>query len=179
MTKISLLTIFLCGSIPALWSQKPPETLTEFEKKYQRNIRQEYLYGVYIPKDLADAFVQLNRKIDEESRAKFTALPDTIAADKLFFSLGRWIIYNWNFYEGSRFSHYLHNLGIHHPDDMARFVIITYHRNLRRQPLQVKELIEHFQKLREAERLRRLQKGTVLYKEVHKRPKPDSLHNEN
>lgn len=167
MLKKSLLPLcmFLAGVLSA---QKPPETLEEYEKAYQYRIRQEYLYEVYIPKDLTDAFIQLNKLIDEPSKQKFKSLDEEEATSRLFFSLGRWISHNWGFYGGSRLSHFLKGLGLSHPDDMARFIILTYHRNLNRQPLDVKPLVEKFQADRRKEQEERREQGTVIHKETRK-----------
>ena len=158
---------FVC--IGVSFGQKPPETKAEFEKAYKWRIRQEYLYGVYIPKDLTDAFIRLNNLIDKEAQQKFQALPEDIAVDKLFFSFGRWITHNWGFYGGSRLSDFIKNIGITHPDDMARFIIITYHRNLNRKSLDVKDLVTGFKEAREKERQSKLEQGTILYEEKRKR----------
>lgn len=150
-------------------AQEFPVTEDQFEKEYQKRIQKEFLNGVYIPKDLADCFVQLNRLTDDASKTKFKNMPEEDAARKLHFSLGRWIIYNWGFYEGSRLSFYLTNLGIGHPDDMAQFIIIAYHRNLNKNKLKVKELIDHYQAKREAEKKKRLQEGEIIHEETRKR----------
>ena len=155
-----LFALVFSGPAPA---QDPPDTPEEYQENYQRRIRKEYLNGVYIPKDLTDAFVTLNALIDEASKAKFKAVSEETAATKLHFSLGRWMIRNWGFYEGSRLSHYIReNLDLYHPDDMARFIIITYHRSLSRRPLAVKELLEAFREKQEREKQRLLEEGTVI-----------------
>ena len=175
MSKISfLIGLFSLISIFCV-AQGPPENETEFEKKYKRNVQKDYLHGVYIPKDLADAFVQLNKKIDTDSKAKFKNAPEELVADKLFFSLGRWIIHNWNFYGGSRFSHYIKNLGIHHPEDMARFVIVAYHRNLNRNSLNIKELLQSFKEKQDKQKQKIFEKGEILHEEKRQRPRPDTL----
>ena len=150
-------------------AQEPPTTEDEFEKEYQSRITKEYLNGVYIPKDLADCFIQLNQLTDDASKIKFKNMTEEEAAHKLHFSLGRWIIHNWGFYEGSRLSLYLKNLGIGHPDDMAQVIIITYHRNLNKNKLNVKELIDHYQAKQELEKEKRKKEGEVIYEETRKR----------
>jgi hypothetical protein len=167
----SLLAFFqvffvLVLTVSAVHGQKPPETLDEYQKSYERRIQKDFLFGVYIPADLGEAFVELNKKIDPESKKKFKNLGEEEAFQKLFFSFGRWITYNWGFYEGSRLSHYLKQIGLHHPDDMARFIIVTYHRHLNKKPLEVKPLIEQIQEDRAQERLERLTEGELLYEEV-------------
>jgi hypothetical protein len=160
------------GTIGAkLKAQKDAEAETDaFEQDYETRIRKEMLYGVYIPKDLADAFQQLNQKTDEDSRKKFRGMSEEDARHKLHFSLGRWIINNWGFYGGSRLSKYLNEIGIFNPDDMARFIILTYHRELNNKPLGVKELVEEFQEVRKVEQEQRLKEGTILHQETRKRP---------
>jgi len=126
-------------------SAQPPVSEEDFDKVYEQRVQQEMLYDVYIPKDLTDAFIQLNKLIEEDSKLKFKNMPEAQAGVKLHFSFGRWIIHNWGFYGGSRFSKYLNTLGLYDPDTMARFVIITYHRNLNRKPLDVKPLLDQFE----------------------------------
>ena len=139
-----------------------------FEKAYQKRISKEYLFGVYIPKDLTDVFIQLNKLIEDKTKGAFKALPEKHAAEKLHFGFGRWMIHNWGFYEGSRLSHFLNELGIYNPDDMASFLIVTYHRNLNKQTLDVKPLIESIvEKRAAAEKDRKLQ-GEIIHEEKRK-----------
>ena len=92
------------------------------------------------------------------------------ASSKLHFSLGRWISHNWGFYEGSRLSHYIKtNLGITYPDDMSRFIIVTYHRNLNRKPLDVKTLMNGYLEKRDSAFQQELQKGTIIEEWTRKR----------
>lgn len=153
--------------VVVLSAQKdPPATLEAFEEEYQKRIRKEYLFGTYIPKDLGDAFFQLNKLIDKESRLKFLRAGEMEAARKLHFSLGRWIMYNWGFYEGSRLSHYLRErYGLSYPDDMARFLIIAYHRSGNRKDLALDELAGKFTAHRQAEWKKELLKGQVIHSE--------------
>ena len=58
-----------------------------YQEKYEWRVRQEVLYGVYIPKDVNEALVLLNRLTDEESKTKFKNLSEQAAVSKLFFQL--------------------------------------------------------------------------------------------
>jgi len=167
---IFLVLFFSCGL--TLSAQDTLSVKEQAEKNYQKRIQKEYLSRVYIPKDLADAFIQLNDLIDTESKKKFAAVEEAEAARKLHFSLGRWIIHNWGFYEGSRLSHYLRGIGLTYPDDMARFIIITYHRNLNKVALDVKPLIEGFKTKREEEFKKRKQEGQILEEKKIKKIPP-------
>lgn len=168
LIKISFLALLLSvGS--SLAGQEPPATQEEFEKRYQQRIQKEFLAGVYIPKDLQDAFQSLDQLVDKESKLKFQSVPEDTAAVKLHFSLGRWMIYNWGFYEGSRLSHYLRSqLAIFHPDDMARFLIIAYHRHLNEKPLEIKALVERIHEKQKREKKDYLKGGEIIHREKRK-----------
>ncbi len=142
-----------------------------FQKNYDKRIKKERLYGVYIPKDVPDAFTQLNRLTPREAKANFKAVPVEMAVRKLHFSLGRWIIHNWGFYEGSRLSHHLRQVGVNHPDDQARVLITAYHRYLNKQPLAVKELAAHYTEKRRKAFEAKKKEGQVLSKEIRKKEK--------
>ncbi len=171
MRKLTILLIPLGIFLASNCMAQTNETrLKKYDKTYQKRIKKERLFGVYIPKDLGDAFAQLNKLISRESKNKFKNANEGVAIRKLHFSFGRWMIYNWGFYEGSRFSYYLKKLGIYDPDDMARFVMTAYHRNLNKKPLEIKNLIEEIQANRKRIKEKRLRKGTVISKTTRKRP---------
>jgi hypothetical protein len=136
----SLLLSFLASSPLSAQFTDPPSTPEEYRQQYAWRIRQEKLNGVYIPRDIQDAFAQLDRKIDGTSKIKFAALPEEQAFRRLFHSFGRWIIRNWGLYEGSRYGDYLKQAGLTHPEDMAEFTIVSYHRRLNERPLAGREL---------------------------------------
>ncbi len=170
MAKIGIILCLLSNTAIASFAQ-PANNAAQFEKQYKERIQKEYLDDVYIPKDLTDAFVQLNRLIDSASKEKFKKAPEDVVAQRLHFSLGRWMMHNWSFYEGSRLTVFLNGLGLYHPDDMARFIIITYHRSINRNPLEVKALITNLQEKRKATDQERLLKGQVIHQEVIKKDK--------
>lgn len=138
-----------------LAAQDPPSTYKEFEKQYKKNIRKTRIDGVYIPKDLDDAFSQLAKRSEPEALASFKHAPEDLVAKKLHFSLGRWMMHNWNFEEGSRISHYLQELGLRNNDDKAQFLIVSFHRHLNEIDLEVEK---HVKILAEA-RKKKLEKG--------------------
>ncbi len=178
MTK--LLWCLLCSFI-GCWGinaqehpyERPPNTYEEYLKQYEWRIKQAYLFDVYIPRDLYDAFRVLDEATTARSKQKLLSVDEDTAWRKLFFSLGRWMMVNWAFYEGSRFEHYLRQLGLGHPDDMVRFMIVTWHRHLSGKPLRVKELVAQLAEARKKEHLERLRKGQVLEERIIR--KVDSL----
>ena len=172
MNKLAVVSLLLFCFASSIQSQIDTTHQRSETEKYDWRLRQEMLFGSYIPKDVNEVLLELNKKIDAPSKVKFAALSEHEAATKLFFSLGRWMTHNWSLYEGSRLSRYMQDLGIHHPDDMVRFFIIVYHRSLTKQPLEVKALVARFKEKEDADRLRRLGKGTILHEEKKKVTKP-------
>lgn len=144
----------------------------QFQKNYNKRIKKERLYGVYIPKDVPDAIAQLNKLTPREAKTAFKGVSEDVAVKKLHFSLGRWIIHNWGFYEGSRLGHHLKKVGVSHPDDQARVIITAYHRYLNKVPLKVKEVADFYRKKRLKEMEEKKKKGKVIARE--KRIKKDN-----
>ena len=147
----------------------PANTEQEFQQRYQDRITKDRLHGIYIPRNLEDACQQLNKNISEESRTKIKSIPEDTVAQLLHDRLGRWMITNWCFYEGSRFSHYLRSAGVTYPDDMADFVIIAYHRHLHGKPIEIKELAVAFREKRQKAYQEELKSGEILREETRKR----------
>mgnify|MGYP006265897875 CR=1 FL=1 len=158
--------LLLSGLSAALAQEDPPSSPEAIQQEYQKRIKKEYLHGVYIPADLGDAFFRLNELIDEAYRKKFLQAEEMEAARKLHFSLGRWITYNWGFYGGSRLSHYLRQrYGLSYPDDMARFIIIAYHRSGHQKDLNLNELAQKFVDFRRENWQKELLESPVIHSE--------------
>ena len=174
MYKILLITCFSIMAFAGFAQKEPPETLDEYKKEYNERIKKDNLAGIYIPKDLNDAFVELNKKIADKDKDKFKSLSEDEAAHKLFFSLGRWIVVNWGFDGGSRLSHSFKGLGLFHPEDMSTFIIRAYHRKLNNKDLAMSELIKTIVTARKALRAADLKDAPVLHEEVRKIPKKKS-----
>jgi hypothetical protein len=150
----------------------PANNEEEFEQRYRERITKDKLYGVYIPKNLADAMVQLDKNISAESQAVIKAIPEDSVVDRLHNRLGRWMINNWGFYEGSRLSHYLRSAGVTYPDDMADLLILAYHRHLNGKPADIKETAQYYRETRKKEFQEEKKEGKVIGEEVRKRPQP-------
>ncbi len=134
------ITAFVSSSLNA---QLKKDSKAYLDSLYNSNIKKSRIHDVYIPKNLSDAHRRIQKLTPEDAIQKFIQSEDEVAVSKkLHFGIGRWMIHNWNFYEGSRFSHYLKQKGLLHPDDMAQFVLITLHRNLNEKPLNEEEVIQ-------------------------------------
>lgn len=143
----------------------------EFEAQYKKNIRKSKINGIYIPKDLNDAFRELVALSPEESILKYKEAPEAVVAKNLHHGLGKWMISKWSFYSGSRLSHKLKDLGLSYPDDMAQFILRTFHRHLNNLPLEQKELAAEYVEMREKEFEKRKKEAKILKTETKKIPK--------
>jgi hypothetical protein len=168
MYKIISILLFLSMSMSSFAQKEPPSTLAEYKKEYNERIKKDRLAGIYIPKDLNDAFAELNKKIADKDKEKFKSLGEEEASHRLFFSLGRWIILNWGFDGGSRLSHQLKGLGIYHPEDMSTFIIRAYHRKLNNKDLALGELTKKIVDARKKERAEDLKDAPVISEETRK-----------
>lgn len=151
--RIGVLFVF-CLIMNVSWSQDKQQLMKEADSIYQSNIKKSRLNGVYIPKDLEDAFLELDRISPPESLEKIKSVSEETIARKLHFGLGKWMAYNWNFDEGSRFSHYLKGLGLFHTDDMIDFMLVSYHRYLLKKEQDIPTRIKKYKEKREKEKMK-------------------------
>ena len=127
----------------------------EFQKKYEENIKKSRINDVYIPKDIHDAMIELNKLSDEEGRTTLLQGEEKVVKERLMIGLGRWMMVNWNFYEGSRLSHSLRELGLSHPEDMAKFIIVTYYRHLKGHDLELESRAAKYYEERKMQQAKR------------------------
>lgn len=113
---------------------------------YQARVQQSELDGMYIPKDLYDAFRQLDKLMDDDAKQSFMALSDEEVDRKTHGSLGVWIEHKWSMSEGSRLSEYFRKMRVPHYDYMIGIIIQSYHRHLHGKDLKVKEQVLYFRK---------------------------------
>ena len=128
---------------------------------YNWRIMQRMLNGIYIPQDIDDAIEELKENSSEAALSRFRSAPEEDISRRLFFGLGRWMKSNWQLYEGSRFSHYLRQKGLSHPDDMVTFMIESLHRHLNDRELEVEKRIKELREER-FKILRRMQERDTI-----------------
>lgn len=149
-----MLALTVCMSVAFLLPNSAVSQVDSFEQafneRYEHNIQLERIRGVYIPVDMKDAFVELERLSEPQAVLKFKQASEDMVSRKLHFGLGRWMVTNWNFYNGSRFSHYLKEMGVSHPDDMAQFTIVSWHRHLNGKELGLEARAKEYARARQA-----------------------------
>lgn len=113
----------------------------------QARAKMTHIDGVYIPKDLFDCFKELDKAMEEEVREEFMAYSDEEVDKRTHGSLGVWIKHRWQLENGSRLAQYFNKMQVPHPEYMVGIIIQSYHRQLNKRDLQLKEQVERFRKL--------------------------------
>ncbi len=157
-----LLLLILIFAGCSLHSQELSEEEIEYNKIYNERIQLSRIDGVYIPENLDDAFEELKRLSGPQSLMKFQKAEEAVVAAKLKGGLGRWMIINWGFYQGSRLSHHIKTLGVHHPEDMSQFMLVSFHRHLNESALNVEEQALYYQTMRKARYEAKVKRDTFI-----------------
>ncbi len=111
------------------------------------------LRGYYIPKDIKDCFLSLDKIYIDSVKEKILKLTEKEYASANHLSgIGRWMRTNWQLKEGSRLSKYFNELGIYHPEAMSGIIMSTYHRYLRKENINLDEKIRHYMALYEIDK---------------------------
>lgn len=166
MKKVFVCLISFIAISTQLWAQNFPNTETEFKDTYEKNIKKSRINGVYIPKDIDDAFQELDALSTQEARAKYRSGDEDLVVSRLKMGIGQWMIVNWNFYEGSRLSHYIKEIGVTHPEDMSEFMMRLYHRYLLGKDVDQKALADKIESTRKLARKAERSELPIIYQET-------------
>ena len=123
------------------------EIYQRYDSIYQVRIKAAELNGIYIPKDLFDAFRQLDKLMDEDAKKMFMSYTDEEVDRKTHGTLGVWLEHKWSMSEGSRLSEYFRKMKVPHYDYMIGIIITSYHRYLHGKDLKMKEQVLYFRDL--------------------------------
>ena len=128
---------------------------------------------IYIPKNLDDAFDQLDQLLSSENIYTLKALQSEDDLARYHFGLGLWMRNNWGLWRGSRLTKHFNDLGIYHPDDMSAIILVSYWRRLNNLPIKLEEQIKYYQDFWE----KAANPDTSLM-ELPPPPPPDTVKNE-
>ena len=87
----------------------------------------ESINGVYIPANLGECFVELDKQLPEIDKKEMAALAHRDNMIVYHHGLGTWLRNNWGLWGGSRLRKYFTDRGITHPDDMSGVILDYYH----------------------------------------------------
>jgi hypothetical protein len=95
--------------------------------EYQRRLTLESIDGIYIPKDLGECFVELDKLLPEIDRKEMQALSRRENMIGYHLDLGMWMRNNWGLWGGSRLQKYFNDHGVTHPEEMSTVVLYYYY----------------------------------------------------
>jgi len=100
--------------------------------------------GDYVPRDLDDCIVQLNKYLDPTDIEKMKSGSEDDMG-QYHFSLGMGLREAWGLWRGSRLGQWFNTQGIFHPDDMSGIILDSFWRQLNGKPIRLEEQVKHYQ----------------------------------
>ncbi|MBN2363861.1 hypothetical protein JXL83_06995 [candidate division WOR-3 bacterium] len=101
------------------------------------------LTGYYIPVDIEDCFMELNKMLPEETIDKMSEGKESEMIN-YHHGLGTWIRNNWGLWSDSRLADYFNSLGILHPDDMSSIILDSFWKRLNGKPLELEKQVQFY-----------------------------------
>ena len=103
------------------------QQLKEQRAERERRMTAERIDGVYIPRDLGECFVELDRLLSEVDKNEMRTLPKRGDMIQYHLSLGMWMRNNWGLWGGSRLYKYFNDKALTDPEDMSSIVLFYYY----------------------------------------------------
>lgn len=100
--------------------------LRQQREDHKKRMVAEKIGERYIPKNLGESFIELDKFVPEVQQNDMKALKDGKGMIEYHFGLGMWMRNNWGLWGGSRLQKYFTDRGTAHPDDMSSVVLFYY-----------------------------------------------------
>lgn len=100
--------------------------LKQERENYKKRLVAEKIGERYIPINLGESFIELDKLVPEVQKNDMKALKDGKGMIAYHFGLGMWMRNNWGLWGGSRLQKYFIDKGKTHPDDMSSVVLFYY-----------------------------------------------------
>lgn len=120
-------TVFLRNADDTIARKEREEEKALDAEALAKRMVAESIDGVYIPKDLRDCFVELDKLLKDVDKSEMRALQKRGDMIRFHLGLGMWMRNNWGLWGGSRLQKYFTDKGIRHPDDMSSIVLFYYY----------------------------------------------------
>lgn len=161
MLRNNIIVAFIIGLSSLAYAQQTPKSskdsvVIKKERKkyhiiadsiYKERLKQEKINGNYIPRDLLDAFRELDKIIVGAARENFMNFSDDEVDKRTHRKIGFILKERWGMYEGSRYTGFFRRMGISGIEHMIGITIQSYHRYLHKEDLKVREQVDFFKKL--------------------------------
>lgn len=94
-----------------------------WQELVNHRLKTDTLYNIYIPIDLQDCFLQLDKILSEKDKEIIKSSNSSI---RFHMNLGLWIRNNWGLWVGSRLRQFFLRKRITHPDSMSGIILSFY-----------------------------------------------------
>jgi hypothetical protein len=103
------------------------QELLEEKEAYKKRIVADTIDGFYIPKNLEECFLELNKLLKTKDIEEIKNLKSKEEMGMYHFGLGMWLRNNWSLWGGSRLQQYFIKKNIEHPDHMSGLILNYYY----------------------------------------------------
>lgn len=103
------------------------QELQQEREAYKNRIVADSINGLYIPKNLEECFLELNKLLKPKDIETIKNLKSKDELSLYHFGLGMWLRNNWGLWGGSRLQQYFFKKGIDHPDNMSGVILSYYY----------------------------------------------------
>lgn len=107
--------------------QEKLQQLKEQRAERERRMTAERINGVYIPRNLGECFIELDKLLSEIDKNEMRALPKRDNMIQYHLGLGTWMRNNWGLWGGSRLYKYFHDKALTDPEAMSSIVLFYYY----------------------------------------------------
>lgn len=107
--------------------QEKKQEIIEKKAAYQKHIVADSINGLYIPQNLEECFLELNKILKPKDIEALKNLKDRNETILYHHGLGTWLRNNWRLWGGSRLQQYLKKKGLIHPDNMSATILEYYY----------------------------------------------------
>jgi hypothetical protein len=97
------------------------------EEEYLAKVQRDTLNGVYVPKDLQDCFLQLDKMLSTKDKTEIKNLKNKQETIKYHHGLGMTLRNSWGLWGGSRLQKYFLDKKVNHPDGMSSLILEYYY----------------------------------------------------
>lgn len=120
---------------------------------YGQTEKNKTLYDFPIPKTIEKCFEMLDKTLSKDE----ILLIKTLSEDSIYyheeFQYGTDFFHAWKIYEGSRLTKYFNEKGLFSPNDIYETILISYHRYLNKEVINLEQQIEKYTIMHEKEAL--------------------------
>jgi hypothetical protein len=108
-------------------------------EEYKILIQKDYLSGVYIPKNINECMLELDKAFGEKLKNEFSTQDEIkVIASAYKRGTGLWIKNNWGLSGGSRLQRYFYENGVREPEDMTWVILTCYYKYANKKPYGIK-----------------------------------------